>query len=211
MARALGRKYSVHGHEVCFGSRDLGKAKAFAAEIGNRTQGGSNDDAATFGDIVIHTVRGVMPSAILKSVVPLAGKIIIDINNREIPPEFAFDAFEGPSLAERLAADVPQAKVVKAFNTVFFKVIEMPTPELAEHQVSVYVASDDQDAKRTVSHLAAELGFDPVNSGGLSATRMIEATADFLRFLMFGEPKLSGWATFSMRVLPSTDDRSPKE
>lgn len=111
MAGALGRKCAVHGHEVFFGSRDPGKATAFAAEIGNRAQGGSNDDAAAFGDIVIHTVRGVMPSAILKSVEPLAGKIIIDINNHEIPPEFAFDAFEGPSLAERLAADVPRAKV----------------------------------------------------------------------------------------------------
>jgi len=56
-----------------------------------------------------------MPSTVLSSEV-LSGKVF-DCNNQEIPEGYAFDPILGESLAEKLAADVPDAHVVKAFNT----------------------------------------------------------------------------------------------
>lgn len=58
-----------------------------------------------------------MPSTILSSTEVLSGKILIDCNNREIPEGYAFEPILGESLAEKLAADVPNAHVVEAVNT----------------------------------------------------------------------------------------------
>lgn len=88
-----------------------------------------------------------------------------------------------PSLAERLAADVPQARIVKAFNTMAAQVIELDRKILAPRRVSVFVCSDDAAAKAVVSE---ELGFVAVDSGELERARLVESVADFIRFQIIG-------------------------
>ena len=87
-----------------------------------------------------------------------------------------------PSLAECLAADARGARVVKAFNTVPSKIIELDREKLASHRVSVFLCSDDPQAKSVVSGLAEELGFVNVGSGELERAQLVEAVADFIRF-----------------------------
>jgi 8-hydroxy-5-deazaflavin:NADPH oxidoreductase len=91
-----------------------------------------------------------------------------------------------PSLAEKLAADIPYALVVKAFNTMAAPVIELDRATLAAHRVSVFLCSDHGAAKAVVGGLAEELGFTPVDSGELERARLAEQVADFIRFQIAG-------------------------
>lgn len=191
MGRALGVRWARAGHRVLFGSRDRSKAGAVAESCG--AESGDFDAAVELGDAVLYTVREALPSSLLRNPRALAGKILIDCNNTavlglEVPdprPGFHF-APSVPSLAERIAADAPWARVVKAFNTLPSRVIEMERERL--RGVSVFVCSDDAAAKAAVRELAGDLGFTGVDAGGLEQAGMIETVADAVRFqiLAFG-------------------------
>jgi predicted dinucleotide-binding enzyme len=87
-----------------------------------------------------------------------------------------------PSLAELLARDTPMARVVKAFNTLPAKVIELGKDRLAPSRVSVFLCSDDAQAKAVVSGLTEALGLVAVDSGELERAQLVETMADFIRF-----------------------------
>jgi 8-hydroxy-5-deazaflavin:NADPH oxidoreductase len=188
MGKALGVQWAQGGHQVLFGSRDRRKAGSVAASCS--AQAGDFDDAAAFGEAVLYTVREALPSSLLRSPRSLAGKIVIDCNNSgvlglDLPdpdrrPGFHF-ATPSPSLAERLAADVRLARVVKAFNTMPARVIELGREILARHRISAFLCSDHADAKAVVEQLAGELGLVPVDAGELEHARLVEAVADLVR------------------------------
>ena len=122
---------------------------------------------------------------------------MIDPNNHDLgydrPPPI-------PSLAERLAADVPQARIVKAFNTTPHRVIELDRDEIARNRVSVFLCSDDAAAKATVKTLAEELGFVGVDGGALERGRLVDGVTDFIRH-QIGAMGLGVFATISLNVL----------
>src|SRR4030095_1873360 len=215
MGRALGLGWARASHEVLFGSRDLDKANSIAAEAGDSSKTGSFDDAAAFGDIVVYTVRDVFPSTLLREPRALVDKVVIDCNNSAIlgidipdPKDRPGVHFSTPttSLAERLAADLPGARVVKAFNTMPSTVIEIGRERLAPHRVSVFLCSDDNEAKSIVKGLAEELGFVGVDSGELEHARLVEAVADFIRFQILAMG-LGPFATISVKILPMGETR----
>jgi 8-hydroxy-5-deazaflavin:NADPH oxidoreductase len=200
MGRSLGLLWAEQGHEVFFGARTVEKGQSIAEFAQHGTKGGTNDEAAAFGDVLLYSARGVDPAQVLTSTAILTGKILIDPNNSAIPEGFAYEPI-AKSLAENLAEQVPQAIVVKAFNTMAQEVFEIPTAELKAQQVSVFVASDDAIAKQTVMQLAADIGFNPIDSGGLRNARLLESLGDFIRFIIIGQ-QLGGYATISVNVLP---------
>jgi 8-hydroxy-5-deazaflavin:NADPH oxidoreductase len=218
MGRALGLGWARAGHEVLFGSRDLNKAKAIASIGSLSTQVGDFDAAAAFGQVVLYTIRDQVPSKVLRNPQVLSGKIVIDCNNSailglDIPdPEnrrgihFTMPI---PSHAERLADDVPGARVVKAFNTMASQVIELDRDELARRRISVFLCSDDAEAKSIVKGLAEELGFIGVDCGELERAQMVEAVGDFIRFQIIGMG-LGPFATISVNVEPALSARSGK-
>jgi 8-hydroxy-5-deazaflavin:NADPH oxidoreductase len=171
------------------------------AIAGRGTQGGSNDEAAVFGEVLLYSARGVDPSEVLTSTEVLTGKILIDPNNSTIPEGFAYEPIV-KSLAEILAEQVPNAIVVKAFNTMAQEVFELAPEPLKNHHVSVFVASDDANAKQTVMQLAEEIGFVAIDSGGLRNARLIEGVGDFIRFLLIGQLQ-NPYATISVQILPA--------
>jgi 8-hydroxy-5-deazaflavin:NADPH oxidoreductase len=199
MGSALGLRWSQVGHDVLFGSRDRSKAEAMAAQAGGHAHAGDFDAAAAFGDVVLYTVRDVFPSRLLREPQALSGKAVIDCNNSDMPSDFRF-AVPAPSLAERLAADIPAANVVKAFNTTPRQLIELDRETLSAHRVSVFVCSDDAAAKARVSGLAEELGFVAVDSGELERARLVEGVADFLRFQIAGMGR-GPFAAISMNMV----------
>ena len=206
MGRTLGLRWAANGHEVLFGSRDRAKAEALARGHAS-VRAGDFDDAAAFGDVILFTARGTFPSALLRRPETLVGKVVIDCNNRDVgndanPSEFRFDgAAPGRSLAEELAADIPQAKVVTAFNTIPHRVLELSREKLLPHRVSVFLCSDDADAKATVKSLVDELGFVGLDSGTLQHARLVANAADFIRFHI-GPMGLGLFATLSIQVIP---------
>lgn len=202
MARSLGILWAEKGHQVFFGSRDSNKGKSIAQFAGNATQGGTNDQAAAFGDVIFYSIRDVMPTSVLSSTEVLSGKVLIDCNNREIPEGYAFEPILGESLAEKLAADVPNAHVVKAFNTFAQEVFELSPEPLKEYNVSCFICGENESAKKTVMSLAEEIGFLPLDCGMLRNARMIEGLGDFIRFAI-GGMQLGSYATISVNQLPA--------
>ena len=201
MGRSLGILWAEQGHEVFFGARTAEKGKAVADFAKNNTQGGTNDDAAKFGEVLLYTVRGVNPAEVLTSTDVLTGKILIECNNSDIPEGFAFPPIV-KSLAEELAEKLPNVRVVKAFNTMSQELFELAPDPLRNYGVSVFVAGDDEQARKTVMSLAEEIGFAPVDCGALRNSRMIEGVGDLIRFLMIGQ-NLGSYATISVNTLPA--------
>jgi hypothetical protein len=208
MGRALGLGWARVGHEVLFGSRDLNKAKAIAAKSTGSTRAGDFDAAAAFGEVVLYTVRDRFPSSVLREPQALSGRILIDCNNSAIlgldipdPDKRAGIHFTTPipSHAERLAADAPGARVVKAFNTMASQVIELDHDELARRRISVFLCSDDARAKSVVKGLAEELGLVGVDCGELERAQLVEAVGDFIRFQIIGM-RLGPFATISLNL-----------
>jgi predicted dinucleotide-binding enzyme len=107
----------------------------------------------------------------------LAGKILIDATNSVARTNHGPDLALGftDSAAEALARLVPQARVIKSLNQVGAEVME-DTSGLA-HPPVIFMASDDEDAKRVVGTLLADLGFEPLDAGPLHRARLLEPLA----------------------------------
>jgi 8-hydroxy-5-deazaflavin:NADPH oxidoreductase len=215
MGKALGIGWARGGHEVLFGSRNLSKGKAGSEAGAASTRAGDFDEAAAFGDVVLYTVRDVLPSTLLREPSVLAGKIFIDCNNSAIlgldvpdPRDRPGVHFTPPipSMAERFAADIPGSRVVKAFNTLPSTVLGLSRETLLPHRVSVFVCSDDHEARVVVMRLAEELGFVGVDSGELERAQLVEAVGDFIRFQILAM-KLGPFATISVNALPIAESK----
>ena len=125
------------GHAVFFGGRDLNQARQAAALTHGKAQYGNNDDAALFGEILIYSLRGVPPSEALQRVDSLDNKIVIDLNNSEIPPDFEYGPIEF-SHAERLQQQIPRAREVKAYNTFPQEIIELFPDRIRQFKIATF-------------------------------------------------------------------------
>ena len=201
MGRSLGILWAEQGHEVFFGARTTEKGQGVAEIAQNNTQGGTNDEAAAFGEVLLYTIRGINPAEVLTSIDVLTNKIIIDCNNFEIPADFEYEAIEY-SLAEKLASEVPQAHIVKSFNTFAQEVFELAPSPLKDYDVSCFVAGDNETARQKVMQLAKDIGFVPIDSGKLRNSRMLEKLGDFIRYMIMGQ-ELGSYATISIKTLPA--------
>lgn len=190
VGRTLGTVWARAGHEVAFGSRDPARAAAAAAaaHVAN-ARATTQDAAAAFGDVVLWTPRGVAPA----DPDQLAGKVVLDPNNRAPGPDGSFDAPRPgePSLAEQLAAAAPRARVVKAFNTIVMRLLADTPDRLRATGAPVFLAGDDADAKAVAAALARDAGLGAVDLGGLRAAWLVEAMADAFRQSMATSP--AGW------------------
>ena len=205
MGRSLGILWAEQGHQIYFGSRTKEKGEAVADLAGNSTQGGTNDEAVAFGEVLLYTIRGVNPAEVISNIEILSGKVLIDCNNFEIPEGFAYPSIE-QSLAEKLASEVPKARVVKAFNTMAQEVFELAPTPLKDYNVSCFVAGDDEEARNIVMKLAEDIGFKPVDCGGLRNARLLEGMGNFIRFMIIGQ-KLGSYATVSVNMLPTAQQQ----
>jgi predicted dinucleotide-binding enzyme len=174
VGRTLAQRIVDAGHEVVLAARHAENASEVAAATGARAAA-SPADAVSGADIVIlavpNTVFGEIASDWGSS---LAGKVVVDVSNKPTPDLSDLDA-PATSAAERLAALLPEAAVVKAFNTAFAS--RMADPSVDGVAVEGFVAADDDDAKARVLELVGELGFRPVDAGPLPMARALEAVA----------------------------------
>jgi predicted dinucleotide-binding enzyme len=183
MARVIGGAWSVAGHQIIFGSREVSKSQDIAQEVGFGAIGEINDKVADSCEVIVNTVRAV-PSSFLTSTSVLADKVIIDLNNRDFPREYKPEEFLH-SLAEATQRDVPSAKVVKALNNQAMEVFNCDAATLREAGVQAFFAGDDYDAKQITIQLLNDLGLKPIDFGPLSNAWLLELQADILRTYMF--------------------------
>jgi predicted dinucleotide-binding enzyme len=102
----------------------------------------------------------------------LAGKVVIDIANPADLATFDPTTEPGTSAAEQLAAKIPGARIVKAFNTTFAG--NLVAGQAAGAPLDVLIASDDAQAKQAVADLATSGGLHPINAGPTDPPRRLE-------------------------------------
>ena len=170
------------GHEVKMGSRDSAnpKGRAWAERAGGKASSGSFAEAAAFGEVVFSCTLGSAAVEALRAVGEknLRGKIVVDVSNPlEFPPgspPLLFTAATGDSLAERIQAALPDARVVKTLNTVNANV--MGHPEKLPAETDLFVAGNDAAAKARVTGILRDFGWTSVlDLGDLAAARGMEA------------------------------------
>ena len=185
MGSAFAKQLSAAGHTVRITGRDIAKAEALAAPLDNVSAYPAAQALADSDVIVVATAFGDAVAA-LHSLGDLSGKVVIDITNPLSADYMSLTLGHVTSAAEEIAKAVPQAQVVKAFNTLFAQVLA-DGPAFAGNQTgSVFVASDSERAKQTATTLARSLGWGVVDAGGLVNARYLEPLAGFNIYLGYG-------------------------
>ncbi len=165
VAQTLGRRWSEAGHQVTFGSRDPGAKGTFDAPVTTLM------DAVAGNDVIVNATPGSASLELLEGIGPAAfgAKVLIDVANASTP---SFDlVYPNSSLAEKLQAALPDAKVVKTMNTAAMAVLTQPA---LLPPSSVFVSGDDAGAKATVTSLLEDFGWaneSVVDLGGIGSAR----------------------------------------
>jgi predicted dinucleotide-binding enzyme len=182
VGRALGTRLVETGHEVRMGSRSAGNenAVAWATSAGDAASEGSFRDAAAWAELVVNATGGLVSIEALTAAGTdhLTGKVLVDVANpldfsHGFPPTVVQP--EGRSLAEAIQAAFPEARVVKALNTMNADVMVHPRSLSGAH--AVLLAGNDADAKATVAELLHGFGWtadEVVDVGEVHAARGLE-------------------------------------
>lgn len=183
---ALAAAATKAGHEVALSASEAESAREAAGKVGAKAAD-SNADAVRDAQIVVLAVPGLAVSGIADELgSALDGKVVVDSTN---PINETFDDLftTGRSSAEELQDKLPNAKVVKAFNTIFAG--RHGNPFEGEHPLDAFIAGDDADAKAKTGELATSLGYRVIDAGGLRMARSLEEMA----FLNISLNATKGW------------------
>jgi 8-hydroxy-5-deazaflavin:NADPH oxidoreductase len=166
----LARHFANAGHDVAISnSRGPETLRDLEAELGDRAQAMTAEDAARFGEIVVVSVPFKNYTDIPAE--PLAGKIVIDTNNYYPSRDGHFEQLDNDTTtsSEMLAEHLPGATVVKAFNAIRWDNLrDQAKPGQATGHLGIPISGDDPEAKQVVDDLMAEIGFDGVDAGTLA-------------------------------------------
>jgi 8-hydroxy-5-deazaflavin:NADPH oxidoreductase len=185
MGSAFVKKLHKAGHTITVTSKDMVKAKEVAAAYTNVRAANASESSLNAELIILATGYADAATA-LQPLGNLAGKIIVDITNPLTADYMGLTIGHSTSAAEEIAKLMPQAFVVKAFNTVFASVLGDDTSSIQGNKVSVFIAGDSEKAKETVKQIAASMGFEPVDAGNLKNARYLEPLAGLNIYFGYG-------------------------
>ncbi|GAB2836778.1 NADPH-dependent F420 reductase [Ferruginibacter profundus] len=177
----LGSAFLKEGHEVLLGTRDVTKAEVIQWKTENaKAQTGSFANAAAFADIIVLATSGsVTANAIeLAGKENFAGKIVIDATNpiAAAPPVngvLQFYTDQNDSLLQQTQRLLPEARLVKAFNSVGNAV--MYKPDYGSIKPSMFICGNDDSAKKTVTEILTSFGWETEDMGKAEAAGAIES------------------------------------
>jgi predicted dinucleotide-binding enzyme len=166
----VARLASKQGYDVVLSnSRGPETLAALVKELGSRARAATPAEAARDGELVVVSIP--LRSIATVPVEPLAGKVVIDTNNYypQRDGHIAELDNESTTTAELLQARLPRSKVVKAFNHIYAAQLTTDgKPPGAPGRRALVIAGDDEAAKKTVTHLLDQFGFDTVDAGALA-------------------------------------------
>jgi len=166
VGQSLARGLTRHGHEVRIGTR---KDAVEDLPVGSPTE------VVEGADLVFLSVQGTVAVDVAVGVrEQVRGKVLVDTTN---PLDFSSGTpglFVGhtDSLGEQVQRAVPDAYVVKAYNTVGNTLFV--DPDLPGGPPTMLIGGNSDDAKATVTGLLEETGWDVVDLGGIEASRWLE-------------------------------------
>jgi NADPH-dependent F420 reductase len=166
---------------------------------GNTAELLGRDDAgrAPAGDVVVLAVPYPAVADVLAAHREhLAGKVVVDITN---PLNFeTFDSLTVPadsSAAAQIAAQLPDSRVLKAFNTTFAATLASGTN--GPLTTTVLVAGDDDGAKASLRSVIQAGGLQLVDAGPLRRARELEALG-FLQITLAAREQVSWTGGFGV-------------
>lgn len=183
----LAMRFAKAGHHVAIGSRSTDRGEQGAATVrdavpGGAVRGGANTDVVGDADVVFLTFPYPGQQLTLEALAPLLdGKIVCDV---VAPLEFQQGIgavalnVPGNSAAQEAAAQLPNARVVSAFqNLAAEKLMHLDRPVDAD----VLVCGRDAEAKQVIIGLANQIeGIRGLDAGGLSQSRYVEMLTSLL-------------------------------
>jgi 8-hydroxy-5-deazaflavin:NADPH oxidoreductase len=178
VAKALAAGFLKHDHSVTMGTRSPAKLAGWQKE-NPKAAVGSFSEAASFGEVVVLAVKGTASADALRAAgaANLAGKTVIDATNpiTDAPPVHGvlgfFTSFD-ESLLERLQKEFAEARLVKAFNSVGSPF--MVNPQFKGGKPTMFICGNDEQAKKTVSGILDQFGWETADMGSAEAARAIE-------------------------------------
>jgi 8-hydroxy-5-deazaflavin:NADPH oxidoreductase len=186
VAQALAKGFLDRGDAVALGTRDPAKLADFVtSHSGARAM--SSAEAAAFGELNVIATSGAATIAVLQALdsAAFANKVVIDVTNfiAEGDGGFRLETGADDSMGERVQRALPQAHVVKAFNTV--AAADMVRPKYSGGPPTMFIAGDDAGAKATVTDILKNFGYDVADIGGITSSRYLEAMC--MAWLLYGQ------------------------
>jgi predicted dinucleotide-binding enzyme len=179
VAQALGVGFLKHGHEVVLGTRSITKLSEWIAQ-NPAGRAGSCADAAAFAETAVLAVKGTAALDTLRdgAGLNLAGKTVIDATNpiADLPPEngvLRFFTNLDESLMEKLQREFPDVHFVKGFNSVGHACMVNPSFNKGT-KPTMFICGNDSGAKKIVSGICAQFGWEAEDMGKAEAARAIE-------------------------------------
>jgi 8-hydroxy-5-deazaflavin:NADPH oxidoreductase len=173
MARGIATRALAGDYSVTLLGTETEKAEALAGELSGDVGAGQVGDPLA-GDVVVLAVwYAAVDDVLSRYGGQLDGKVLVDITNPIDVDAFEPLKLEAGSAAQEIAAKVPGAKVVKAFNTTFAGTLG--EGRVAGQPLDVFIASDADDAKATVTRIVTDAGLRPIDAGPLKRAHELEA------------------------------------
>lgn len=180
VGRVLATAFLKEGNEVMLGTRNIAKEEVVTWKNANPTgHTGVFKEAAIFGELIVLAAGGtVIEEAInLAGKANFTGKTVIDATNpiAPLPPEkgvIQFFTSPNQSLMEQIQALIPGADIVKAFNSVGSA--QMYKPDFNNILPTMFICGNSETAKKTVSVILTNFGWETEDMGYAEAARAIE-------------------------------------
>jgi 8-hydroxy-5-deazaflavin:NADPH oxidoreductase len=169
VGKALARGFQSRGCDVKIGSRE--------AKTTKDGEFVTFEEAARHGELVALCTRWSATDKVLQlaGAANLAGKIVIDATNplkevdgRPVGLERGWDDSGG----EQVQRWLPDSKVVKAFNIVGNAL--MVDPKLPGGPPTMMIAGNDDSAKKHVTDILTDFGWETMDLGGIEGARVLE-------------------------------------
>jgi predicted dinucleotide-binding enzyme len=173
MARGIATRAMAGGNSVTLLGTDTAKAEALAGELSGDVRAGQIGDPLTDDVVVLAVWYAAVDDVLNRYGDQLDGKVVIDITNPIDADAFEPIEPEAGSAAQEIAAKVPGANVVKAFNTTLAGTLG--EAQVAGQPLDVLIASDAEDAKETVNQIVTASGLRAIDVGPLRRARELEA------------------------------------
>jgi predicted dinucleotide-binding enzyme len=175
IGQAVARRLSSAGLEASISnSRGPDSLSSLVRELGPGINAATRQEAAK-ADIVFLAVPWTTHTEVVSDLPPWNGRIVIDaMNAASIGPDgFAALDLGGRPSSEVVAAHLPGARVVKAFNTLIAAVLANDPRQSGGHRV-LFMSGVDVDAKAIVAQLINQLGFAAIDLGDFEAGRQVQ-------------------------------------
>jgi 8-hydroxy-5-deazaflavin:NADPH oxidoreductase len=179
VGQTLANGFLKHGYEVALGTNNPSKHQELKTKTNEKAKVGSFEEAAKFGEIVVLAVKGTAAETAMKTagIANLTGKTVIDTTNpiADAPPVngvLQYFTSVNESLMERLQKLAPEARFVKSFSCVGNAF--MVNPDFDGVRPTMFICGNHEEAKREVTAILDQFGFDVADMGAVEGARAIE-------------------------------------